>query len=469
MSYYNKNIDPKNIILMTDSYKVSHSKQYPEGTETVYSYFESRGGEFDDVVFVGLQYFLQEYLEGQVVTQERIDEAEEFFHLHFGNDTCFNREGWEHILNEHDGRLPVRIKAVREGTVVPTHNVMLTIENTDPKCWWLTNYLETLLVQVWYPCTVATISRASRLIIAAALEKSGTPAGIYFKLHDFGFRGVSSVETAGIGGFGHLVNFMGTDTVAALVLARNHYNTQMAGFSIPASEHSTITSWGKEGEVNAFRNMLEQYPTGLVACVSDSYDIYKACSELWGQELKAEILARDGTLVVRPDSGDPQSVVLECLERLGEAFGFTTNKKGYKVLDPHVRIIQGDGVDRFVISQILDAIMAAGWSADNIAFGSGGALLQKMNRDTQKFAFKCSWISVNGEGRDVFKDPIDAPGKRSKPGRHALVAMTGRDGNKIMTVPESSASDADLLETVFEDGEVTQDYTLDEVRKNTWG
>ena len=462
----NCKIDPKNILLLTDSYKVSHAHQYPVGTETVYSYFESRGGDFPEVTFFGLQYFLQEYLEGEVVTFERINEAEKILKAHFGPGFKFPRERWDYILYEHDGKLPVKIKAVKEGAAVPTHNVMLTIENTDPKCWWLTNYLETLLVQVWYPSTVASNSKACRDIILRYLEETGDPAGIDFKLHDFGYRGSTSVESAAIGGCSHLVSFLGTDTLAATILAYNHYSCEMAGFSIPASEHSTITSWGRDNEVDAFKNMLELYPTGLVACVSDSFDIYKACSELWGKELRDKILNRDGTLVVRPDSGDPVTVLLKCLGLLGDAFGYTTNAKGYKVLDPHVRIIQGDGIDRLAIRNILSALERSGWSADNLAFGSGGSLLQRFHRDTSKYAFKCSWVQVNGKGRDVYKDPITSKGKKSKPGRLALLCDPYRG---YFTVPEAEANGNDCLETVFEDGYMMRSQTLDEIRETSRG
>merc|ERR1712048_1385586 len=243
---------------------------------TIYSYFESRGGAYENVCFFGLQYFIKKYLVGQVVTKAKIDEAEKVCKAHFSNPwekepKLFNRKGWEHILNKHKGCLPVAIKAVPEGTVLPYRNVLFTLENTDPKCFWLTNYLETLLVQVWYPTSVCTQSRAQKKIIMKYLKDTGSQdvidKGLHmFKLHDFGFRGVSSVESAAIGGCGHLVNFMGTDTMAALVMARECYNSDAAGFSIPASEHSTMTSWGREKELDAIRNMLEKYPKGLVAC-----------------------------------------------------------------------------------------------------------------------------------------------------------------------------------------------------------
>lgn len=445
------------ILFLTDSYKITHWKQYPPGTEKVYSYFESRGGKFDSTTFFGLQYYLREYLEGQRVFLSDILEAQEFWQAHFGRD-LLNLEGWMHILDEHDGRLPVSIKAVPEGTSIPTRNVLLTIENTDPEVPWLTNLLETLLVQVWYPMTVATLSREMKKLILEYLVKTGTPELIDFKLHDFGFRGVSSVESAGTGGAAHLVNFMGTDTARGIRIAMEHYSAEMCGFSIPASEHSTITSWGRDREADAFENMLAQYPEGLVACVSDSFDIYKAC-DIWGTELKEKILGRQGTLIVRPDSGDPPTVVVQVLDRLAAHFGYSKNEKGFKVLPDQVRVIQGDGIDYAMTRQILSVMDLSGWSADNIAFGMGGALLQKLDRDTQKCAFKCSAVTVNGEEREVYKDPITDPGKASKAGRLKLVLKDGQ----YETVKSSEEGEDCLLE-VFRDGEILQSHDFQEVR-----
>jgi nicotinamide phosphoribosyltransferase len=473
---------------MSDSYKVSHYKQYPVNTEYVYSYFESRGGKYDAVTFFGLQYFLKRYLSGAVITREKIDQAAEYYNAHFMDPSggMFNKAGWEYILETHGGTLPVEIKAVPEGMVVPTKNVLFTMVNTDPKCFWLTNFLETLLVQVWYPMTVATHSGSMKRVIIEYLEKTGDPEGISFKLHDFGFRGVSSVETAGIGGAAHLVNFLGTDTVAGMIVAKEVYGaavvstphpvlpfpTQCPGYSIPASEHSTITSWGKENETAAMENMLDQYPVGLVACVSDSYDIFKACTEKWGTELKAKVLARPGptgegagTLVVRPDSGDPVETSLKVVELLWDAFGGETNAKGFKVLDPHVRIIWGDGIDRESLEDILSSYASRGWSADNIAFGSGGGLLQKLNRDTQKCAFKCSEITVAGAARDVFKDPITDPGKKSKRGRLSLHCTEGIWETRMGADVDPAT---DILVGVFRNGSILKEYTFEEIREKAW-
>lgn len=449
-----------NIILLTDSYKVTHWKQYPPYTENVYSYFESRGGKFDEIVFFGLQYYIKEYFLGQVITADMINEAEELYSSHLGKG-LFNRTGWEHILTKHHGKLPVRICAVPEGTPVPTHNVMVTIENTDPNCFWLTNYLETLLVQLWYGCTVATLSREIKKVIRRYLQETGDVDILNFKLHDFGFRGVSSVESACIGGAAHLINFLGTDTVCTLNFIKQYYNTSdVAGFSIPASEHSTITSWGKEHEVDAYRNMLTQYPEGLVACVSDSYDIFNACEKLWGELLHDKVMERKGTLVIRPDSGKPSEIVLKTLEILGAKFGTQINTKGFKVLHPNVRVIQGDGINYESIKEILDVMKTNGWSADNVAFGMGGALLQQVNRDTQKFAFKCSEVTVDGNQRDVYKDPITDSGKRSKRGRLKLVETN----NTLQTVPIHQEG-ADKLQVVFENGELMRNQTFDNIRE----
>jgi nicotinamide phosphoribosyltransferase len=433
-----------NLLLLTDSYKHSHWKQYPPGTTKVYSYFESRGGFAEETVFFGLQYFIKKYLT-QGIWDFNIDEAKEIVNAHMGPDT-FNDAGWRSIRRKHAGRLPVVIKAVPEGTVSKTHSVLMTVENTDPEFPWLTNFLETLLVQVWYPMTVATLSRELKKVLRKYRDLTSENPDIDFSLHDFGFRGVSSVESAGLGGCGHLVNFKGTDTMEALVVAKTFYNDSMAGYSIPAAEHSTITSWGKDGEADAYRNMLAQYPSGLVAVVSDSYDIYNACANIWGKDLAGDVLGRSGTLVVRPDSGYPPTVVRKVLETLWEKFGGHTNSKGFKVLDPHIRVIQGDGIDYASLPIILhEACFAAGFSTENLAFGSGGGLLQKVNRDTQKCAFKCSYVEVDGKGRDVYKEPSTDPEKNSKRGRFDDPSYG--------------------LQEVFRDGAMTRYQTLAQIRE----
>lgn len=454
-----------NILLCTDSYKVTHHFQYPEGTTQVYSYFESRGGKFPTVTFFGLQYILKKWLVGKVVSEEKIQEAKELYKLHFASD-IFNEDGWRYILKKHNGLIPLRIKAVPEGSVVPVKNVLFTVENTDPNVPWLTNWFETLLVQIWYPTTVATNSRAMKTIIAKYLsETADSMGGLPFKLHDFGFRGTSSVESAGIGGAAHLVNFVGTDTVASLVMARHYYGCEMAGFSIPAAEHSTITTWGKNHEKEAFANMLHKFPKGLVAVVSDSFDIFNACENVWGKELKDMVEKRgqsESTLVIRPDSGDPPEIVVKVLNILEKCFGSTINSKGYKMLPPYLRVIQGDGISYETLQGILDKVKENNWSSDNLVFGCGGSLLQKVHRDTQKFAFKCSYCVINGVGKDVFKAPITDPGKNSKKGKLTLEI---EDGTYVTRQGGTGNPEKDLLVPVFENGILLKEYTLDEIRK----
>jgi nicotinamide phosphoribosyltransferase len=460
----------KNILLNTDSYKVSMFKQYPAGTTGVYSYIESRGGVYDFTLMFGLQAFIKEYLL-EPITQADIDVADEILTAH---GEPFNREGWQYILDQHQGFLPLVIRAVPEGTVVPVSNVLATVENTDPKCFWLTTYLETALLRaVWYGTTVATQSKAIKKVIQHYLEMTGDPSTISFKLHDFGARGVSSLESAGIGGASHLVNFMGTDTITGLLYAREYYNAGIAGFSIPAAEHSTITSWGRAGEVDAYRNMLKQFGRegSILAVVSDSYDIFNAASKLWGEELKEEVIASGATLVIRPDSGDPETVCAKLVEILGQKFGYTTNDKGYKVLNT-VRLIQGDGVNERTIRNILGRFQAFGWSADNIAFGMGGALLQIVDRDTQRFAMKCSSIQVNGEWIDVQKDPITDSGKRSKAGRVKLWTNSGGEFASGVTAPTGWSDKGiggwtEALVPVYWSGNLMKDYTFEEVRANS--
>ena len=452
-----------NIILATDSYKQSHHAMYEPGTEIVSSYFESRaGGEYPHSVFFGLQYLLDRHLAGaDRVTPAMIDEAEDLCRWHFGQE-LFNRQGWEHLVSAHGGRLPVSIRAVPEGSVVPESNVLLTIENTDPECAWLTNHLETLLVQLWYPCTVATISRQQKRVLKAALEQTGNLDNLAFMLHDFGYRGSSSSESAALGGAAHLVNFMGTDTIAGLRLLMRHYDAAEPGYSVPAAEHSTITAWGQDRELDAYRHILGRFGTGTVAVVSDSWDIFEACQRLWGGELRDEIAGQEGrTLVVRPDSGDPERVVVECLSILGERFGNRLNEKGYRVLPDHVRLIQGDGITRRSLPALCKAITDAGWSMDNMVFGSGGGLLQDCDRDTLRFALKCNWVQVDGVRRDVFKRPVSDPSKNSKSGPLKLV----RDGTGFRTVDGRWNTEPDVLREVFRDGEVLVRDGLDAIRR----
>ncbi|XP_061428899.1 nicotinamide phosphoribosyltransferase-like isoform X2 [Lethenteron reissneri] len=421
--------DEFNILLATDSYKVSHYRQFPPNVTKVYSYFECRGRghvssqaephKFTESVFFGLQYTLKKYLCGQVVTREKIQQAKEIYQQHFQQD-IFNEDGWNYILEEHEGRLPVRIKAVPEGTVVPLGNVLFTVESTDPKCFWIIGWLETILVQTWYPITVATSSRAQKQLLARYLWRTGgSRALLERQLQDFGYRGVSSQETAAIGGAAHLVNFRGSDTMAGVMLLRRYYGCPMAGHSIPAAEHSTVTAWGREREGAAFRHLLQQFPSGAVSVV---------------------------------------------LNILGKAFGTMVNEKGYKMLPDCLRIIQGDGIDISSLKRVLDAVENAGWSAANLYFGSGGSLLQKVNRDTLNCCFKCSYAEFDGQGVDVYKQPVTDPSKCSKRGQLSLQKTI--DGQLVTVEGGKGDQDTDLLRIVFEDGQLLRDFSLEEIRVN---
>ena len=450
-----------NPILNVDSYKTSHYLQYPPGAEIVSSYIESRGGDYDETVFFGLQMFLKEYLT-KPVSREHIDEAEAVLAAH---GVPFNREGWEYILERHAGYLPLEVEAVPEGSRLPLSNVLVQVRNTDPMVPWLTSYVETALLRaVWYPTTIATRSFECRETIRAALEDTADSIdGLEFKLHDFGARGVSSRESAEIGGAAHLLSFMGTDTINGITALRRYYGADMPGFSIPAAEHSTITCWGQERELDAYRNMLDQFAGDgkLVAVVSDSYDLFGAIDKLWGDALKDRVINNGGTVVIRPDSGDPADIVCESIRRLMDHFGYRENSKGFLVLPDYVRVIQGDGISPAQIRQILAVMKIHRLSADNVAFGMGGELLQNVNRDTLQFAMKASAIRIDGEWSDVFKDPATDTGKRSKRGRLALIEENGAVRTIRGEVPGNRSN---LLRPVFRNGALLIDDTFETIR-----
>jgi len=464
-------MNQNNIILATDSYKLSHYSQYPENTEAVYSYFESReGAEFPYTVFFGLQMILKEFLEGAVVTEQNIAQAKVISDANMG-EGVFNLEGWQRILYHHGGKLPVRIKAVPEGTPVPISNVLMTVESTDPKCYWLTNALESILTHVWYTSTVATLSRSTKELIAGFLDQTADSRdALDFMLQDFGYRGATCHEAAARGGLAHLVNFKGTDTLPALIAGINYYaaDPTALGFSVPATEHSVMTALGEDGEFDQVRRLLKANPKGILSCVADSYNIYTFVETMGSDEFKNQIMTRDGVFVVRPDSKTdrhPQAADLTTwiVQTLWKNFGGIVNSKGFKVLDPHVRVLWGDGIDPHDIKNILGKLQLAGFSAENMVFGMGGGLLQKVNRDTQRSAFKSSAQKRDGEWHDVFKDPLDSS-KKSKKGRLMLV----QDEADLWTTRSEfePLEKYNKLQTVFENGYVVRNYTFDQVRKN---
>ncbi len=447
----------KNILLNTDSYKASHYLQYPPATENVSCYIESRGGEFEETVFFGLQMFLKSMLMTPI-SKHDIDEAAAIFEAH---GLCFHREGWEYILHQHAGRLPVAIEAVAEGTVVQTSNVLLQIEATDPKCFWLPSYLETALLRaIWYPTTVATLSWHVRQLLHSYLTATADNTDLLdFQLHDFGARGSSSQESASVAGAAHLISFKGTDTISGIVAAQTFYQAAMPGFSIPAAEHSTMTAWGKENETAAYKNMFTQFAGegNLFAVVTDSYDIWHALENIWGDALFDIVKNNPGRCIIRPDSGDPHTVPAKVIEILMQRFGYHTNSKGYKVLPDNLRVIQGDGVNITSIAECCEHLKSKGISTENLCFGMGGALHQRINRDTQRFAMKANAVQISGKWIPIQKAPITDRNKASKAGRLALVK--GNTGYQTITKDECVQDNQ--LRPVYRDGTLLIDDSFE--------
>jgi len=400
----------KNIMTLTDSYKLSHYNQYPNDVVKVYSYMEGRKAD-DKICFFGLQYYINNYL-------AQLDLGGDFnLGLIAGTASKhglpFNIDGWGYI--QELGYLPLEIKALPEGSIAKGREPLFTITNTDPKCSWLVNYVETLLMKVWYPINVATRSLEVREMLEEKWEETGCDiGGVDFAFHNFGDRGSSSVESALIGGLAHLQHFKGTD----------NFNTIWnggVGYSIPATEHSTITSWGRENEFKAIENFyMSNLDKPIVACVMDSYNVYSAVSYV--SDLRNDLakeIAKDDTpiFVIRPDSGEPRDVVGKILMIMKNSFvPYTTNEKGYDTFKNY-RILWGDGINMSTMSEILELTQNLGYAADNFAFGSGGWLMQQHDRDTHAFAIKCSAVELeDGTIRDVYKDPITDSGKISKKG-----------------------------------------------------
>ena len=498
-------------VLNTDSYKVSHWRQYPEGTEYVSSYIEARsskfakefGDQYNYAEFFGLQAFIKDYLTNPI-EQIDIDIAEILFEMH---GEPFNREGWQYILDEYDGKLPVEIRALPEGTVAETSNALVEIVNTDPKCFWLTSYLETSLLRaVWYPTTVATQSRICKEICREFLEdtsslpEDGLNGTLNFMLHDFGARGAATTESSAVGGMAHIVNFLGTDTVMAMIGTNAYYdnaftdqlsetpdNPKLAllktlqkmkenespvnAFSVEASEHSTMTIKGRDGEKAQIKALIDRAKEGrIVSIVSDSYDYFKNVETVFGREFKQDILEvgeNGGRVVIRPDSGDPVDVVVRTLQILGEQFDAQPNEKGYKVLPDCIRVLQGDGINPSSMRDILVAVKDAGFSTENLVFGMGGGLLQKVDRDRLNFAQKASYAQINGEDYDIFKDPVTANPdfvKKSKRGRLSTV-WTGNAFKTIRT-EDLDEVERDAMVPVYRNGEQLVEFDFRDARQN---
>ena len=449
----------RNIIINTDNYKHCHYPLYPAGTEYVSSYIESRGGEFPVSMFVGLQAFIREYLM-HPITLEDIDEAE-FTEREQGMH--FNRDNWLGVLNDHGGFLPVEIEAVPEGSVLPVKNVLVQVINTDPRYWWATSFFETALLRaVWYPTTIGTISWLAKQQIKEAFHRtSDNPQLVRHTLHDYGARGVSSMESAALGGLAHLVNFSQSDTVPGIEAAKTYYNAVDPSNSGPNSEHAGFCAWGRDGEADAMRNMLElMAPHGAALLLTDTYDHENAVKNIIGGELKEMVQSFPGLVGVRPDSGDIVQVTADTTEWLMDSFGYETNSKGFKVLPPFVRTVQGDGVNRHSLPKVFIEMERRGLSCENAVFGMGGGLLQHCNRDTMEFGMKASAVCVNGEWRDISKAPTGDTMKHSKKGRLALQYVDG----DYRTVPRDSIpAHENVLQPVFRNGRLLRKWDFAEL------
>lgn len=441
-----------NQILLSDSYKFGHHNMLPDGTEAVYSYMESRENHVSPkVLWFGLQYFLNKVKRFGTLD---VVKAKEVIDNHLGPG-AFNSDGWNYIVKNYSGRLPIHIRALPEGSYVDSGIPLMTIENTDDKCAWLTNFLESYFLHTWYTTTVATLSFNTKKAIAQYWIKTcDNLEGLEFTLHDFGYRGVSSDESSMIGGLAHLVNFRGTDTVPAIVAGREFYNMDKGhALSVPATEHSIMTALGKQGEEQVFLNLLEKYPTGILSVVIDSYDPYNFVKNIVCKH-KDKVLARNGKLVLRPDSitgihKTPGEQVVWIIEELMDTFGYTKNLKGYDELNSKLGVLWGDGIDAEGIERILHIVATNNLSVKPVVFGMGGGLLQKINRDTHRFAIKASAQKRNSAWVEIKKETL---GKTSRAGRFSVEQIDNKFScMKIGCTPN------DALQTVFYNGAVTSE------------
>lgn len=473
------------IVADTDSYKISHKNQYIKDADMMVSYFEARGGDFDKVLNFGAEMLCKEYFL-QRLTKKQVKNMIRWAHLHMnGNMTDDLEIALNVVVSELDGVMPIRIRNAKEGLMIPIKNVVLTIETTvpDKRLFSLVSFFETKIVRIWKTMTVGTTTYYVRQAILKALEQSADEpqAEINYKFHDFGSRAVSGMEDAAFSGAAHLVNSMGTDTVVAVMAVEMAYGEEMAGYSIPASEHSSTCSHGLYNEIDLVTQMFDAYAVqgGIFSTVADSYDLIKFIRNITPL-FKERLLVSGATWVIRPDSCDPILTPIQCVIELEKVFGTAVNSKGYKVLN-NVRVIQGDGIVPTQITEILDKLMELGFSASNMAFGMGGGLLQKVNRDTHKFALKCSAIHVNGSWLDVYKEPavydenwnkIDQKSfKTSKKGRQELIYNKNTDEYKTIRVEIMQAyldsGWEQALETVMEDGCMVRETPFTEIRQNS--
>jgi nicotinamide phosphoribosyltransferase len=480
-------------ILLKDGYKVGHKFQYPQGTTLVYSNLtprKSRSHEVNEIVFFGLQYFIKEYLIRQFDEEffrrpkaEVIKEYARRMDNYLGKDSIT----YQHIADLHDlGYLPLEIKALPEGSLVPMRVPIFTIKNTQPAFFWLTNMLETVMSAIlWKPCTSATTAfEYLQTFTRYARETVGEDLGfIPWQGHDFSFRGMSGIEDAVMSGAGHLLSFSGTDTIPAIDFLETYYRAdcekELIGGSVPATEHSVMCMGTQDGEVRTFERLIEDvYPAGIVSIVSDTWDFWQVITEFL-PELKDKILARNGKVVIRPDSGDPVKIIIGdedarprspeykgAIECLWETFGGTVTSKGYKLLDGHIGLIYGDSITTERQVAILEGLKKKGFASYNVVLGIGSYTYEYVTRDTFGFAMKATYGEVNGIGRDIFKDPKTDDGtKKSAKGLMQVYRdpATGKLALKDQCTWEEEGQGE--LKTVFRDGKLMVDWTLGEIRE----
>lgn len=457
-----------NMILDVDSYKLCHQAMYNViGCTGAFSYIEPRKHN-EEMFFNGLQIWLKRF---RPITHDDIAEAKAFFAAHIiGGEEMFPEADWKKVVDVYGGYPPLLIRAVPEGTVIKSQNALVTVECLDPQLAWMAAYFETTILRaVWYPTTTGTRSLKIRKLLKAYLSKTSDldPASaVMYMFHDFGARGASSKETVGIGSCSHLLTgAMGSDSITGVLFANRYYNSPMAGFSVFATEHSIMTMRGRDGELQTVSDLIKTYnkaPGIIVSVVSDGYDIF-ALANHYCTTLKQEILDAGISLVVRPDSGNPSEVIVKLLNIFAEGFGYTTNSKGFKVLNV-VRILQGDSLSvPEDFERICTAVMLAGFSIENMVFGQGGGLLQQVNRDTYGFAEKTCAALVHGEWVDVFKDPVTDSGKRSKKGRLTVIKINGVHETVRIEDPRITKEN-EVMCDVWYAGKLFKDYSLAEVQ-----
>lgn len=478
-----------NPLLLTDGYKLDHRRQYPEGTSLVYSNWtprKSRIEGIEEVVLFGLQYFIKKYIledfQKNFFDQPK-EKIIENYKRRVNNYLGENQVGTKHIEDLHDlGYIPMAIKALPEGSSVPIRVPMFTMYNTLPEFFWLTNYFETLVsAVVWMPCTSATLAKQYRTILDKyAQETSSAPEFVDWQGHDFSMRGMAGMEASVLSGSGHLLSFTGSDTIPSVDFLENYYNAnsdkELVGGSVAATEHSVMSMGTKADEIETFRRLIcDVYPKGIVSIVSDTWDLWQVLTEYLPQ-LKDEILARDGKVVLRPDSGDPVDIICGnpngkteqeqkgVIELLWETFGGQTNDKGYKELDPHIGAIYGDSITIARATQICERLKAKGFASTNVVLGIGSFTYQYNTRDTFGFAMKATYGEVNGEGREIFKDPITDDG--TKKSAKGLMKVTLENGAYKLQDQVGWAEEKEgEMKEVFRDGKLIVDQSLKDIRK----